>query len=166
MVWREWPVTRAVAEMLTPSTRRLATWSNSRRVQRSRAVSTDILYFRARVLAIQAAEGCEEAAPLIPDKVLPVYWCNRSARFSRRSPPDAGGPWSDGQSARGSQAAASSDGHVSQAADRLASTRDRRAAVARAVRSAGTASPVPKYISSGVWLRNAECGSTRLCSAT
>ena len=34
MVWREWPVTRAVAERLTPSTRRLATWSNARRVQR------------------------------------------------------------------------------------------------------------------------------------
>ena len=34
MVLREWPVTRAVAEMLTPSTRRLATWSNSLRVQR------------------------------------------------------------------------------------------------------------------------------------
>ena len=34
MVVREWPVTRAVAEMLTPSTRRLATWSNSRRLQR------------------------------------------------------------------------------------------------------------------------------------
>ena len=34
MVLREWPVTRAVAEMLTPSTRRLATCSNSRRVQR------------------------------------------------------------------------------------------------------------------------------------
>jgi hypothetical protein len=35
MVLREWPVTRAVAEMLTPSTRKRATWSNSRRVQRS-----------------------------------------------------------------------------------------------------------------------------------
>ena len=34
MVLRERPVTRAVAEMLTPSTRRLATWSNSRRAQR------------------------------------------------------------------------------------------------------------------------------------
>ena len=34
MVLREWPVTRAVAEMLTPSTRRLATWSNSLRAQR------------------------------------------------------------------------------------------------------------------------------------
>ena len=28
MVWRAWPVTRAVAEILTPSTRRLATWSH------------------------------------------------------------------------------------------------------------------------------------------
>ena len=34
LVVREWPVTRAVAEMLTPSTRRLATWSNSLRAQR------------------------------------------------------------------------------------------------------------------------------------
>ena len=34
MVWRAWPVTRAVADMLTPSTRRLATWSNSLRAQR------------------------------------------------------------------------------------------------------------------------------------
>ena len=34
MVWREWPVTRAVAEMLTPSTRRLAPWSHSLRAQR------------------------------------------------------------------------------------------------------------------------------------
>ena len=30
----------------------------------------------------------------------------------------------------------------------------------RAIKSAGTASPVPKYISSGVCPRNAECGST------
>ena len=41
-----------------------------------------------------------------------------------------------------------------------------RTAAARAVRSAGTASPVPKYISSGVCPRHAECGSTRLCSST
>ena len=34
MVWRAWPVTRAVADMLTPSTRRLATWSHSLRAQR------------------------------------------------------------------------------------------------------------------------------------
>jgi hypothetical protein len=57
-------------------------------------------------------------------------------------------------------------GHLPQAADRLVSTRVRRAAAARDVRSAGTASPVPKYISSGVCPRNAECGSTRLCSCT
>jgi hypothetical protein len=63
-------------------------------------------------------------------------------------------------------AAASIDGHVLQAADRLASARARRAATAPDVRSAGTASPVPKYISSGVCPRNAEWGSTRLCSST
>ena len=34
MVLREGPVTRAVAAMLTPSTRRLATWSNALRAQR------------------------------------------------------------------------------------------------------------------------------------
>ena len=33
-VWRAWPVTRAVAEMLTPSTRRLAPWSHALRAQR------------------------------------------------------------------------------------------------------------------------------------
>jgi len=47
-------------------------------------------------------------------------------------------------------AAGLTDGHVSQDADRFASTRVRRAAAARDVRSAGTVSPVPKYISSGV----------------
>ena len=66
----------------------------------------------------------------------------------------------------GDQAAASIEGHMPQAADRFASTRARRAAPARAVRSAGTASPVPKYISSRVCPRNAESGSTRLCSWT
>ena len=34
IVVRERPITRAVAEMLTPSTRKLATWSNYRRLQR------------------------------------------------------------------------------------------------------------------------------------
>ena len=34
MVLREGPVPRAVADMLTPSTRRLATWSNALRAQR------------------------------------------------------------------------------------------------------------------------------------
>ena len=40
-------------------------------------------------------------------------------------------------------AAAFIDGHVSQDADRLASTRARRATAARVARSASTASPVP-----------------------
>jgi hypothetical protein len=60
----------------------------------------------------------------------------------------------------------STDGHVSPDADRFASTRLRRAAAARDVKSAGTASPLSKYISSGVCPQNAECGSTRLCSST
>ena len=66
----------------------------------------------------------------------------------------------------GDQAAASMDGHVPQVADGLASARALRAATAGAVRSAGTASPLPKYISSGVCPRNTEWGSTRLCSWT
>jgi hypothetical protein len=69
-------------------------------------------------------------------------------------------------SAVGDHAAAWMDGHLRHAVDRLASMRARRAAAARAVRSAGTASPRPKYISSGVWPRNAEWGSTVLCSWT
>ena len=56
--------------------------------------------------------------------------------------------------------------HVAQVADWLARRRARREASARAASSAGIVSPVPKYISSGVWPRNAECGSTRLCSST
>ena len=64
------------------------------------------------------------------------------------------------------QAAASTDGHVAHDAERLASPRARRAAAARDAKSAGIASPVPKYISSGVCPRNAECGSTRFCWST
>jgi hypothetical protein len=41
---------------------------------------------------------------------------------------NARGPWSERRSAAGGHAAALSDGHVSQDADRLASTRVRRAA--------------------------------------
>ena len=106
---------------------------------------------------------------MIPDTVLPVYSGNRAIRFSRAaasrrpSPPD---PVRGRRPALRGHAAASIDGHVTQAADRLAFTRARRAAAARDVRSAGTVSPVPKYISSGVCPRNAECGSTRLCSWT
>ena len=76
------------------------------------------------------------------------------------------GPWRPHGGRNDGHAAASTDGHVAHDADRLASTRARRAAAARDVRSAGIASPVPKYISSGVCPRNAECGSTRLCSST
>jgi hypothetical protein len=61
---------------------------------------------------------------------------------SRRT--SARDPWSERRSAARGHAAAVSDGHVSQDADRLASTRAWRAAAARDVRSAGTASPVPK----------------------
>ena len=42
MVLRERPVTRAVAEMLMPSTRRLATWSNSLRLQRRPAYTVPV----------------------------------------------------------------------------------------------------------------------------
>ena len=65
-------------------------------------------------------------------------------------------PWS----VVGHHAAASTDGHVMQAAERLVSARALRAETACALRSAGTASPVPKYISSGVCPRNAEWAST------
>ena len=134
-----------------------------------RAICTDILHFRARVLVIQAARGGYGRATLIPDTVLPVSLVRPRgpvlpAVASRRTGPRV--PWSERRSALRGHAAASTDGHVSHDADRLASTRARRAAAARDVRSAGTASPVPKYISSGVCPRNAECGSTRLCSST
>jgi hypothetical protein len=108
-------------------------------------------------------------ATLIPDTVLHVYSSDRAIHFSRAVAPRCAGaqvPVVGMRSAVGDQAAASIDGHVPQAADRLASTRARRAAAARDLRSAGTAFPVPKYISSGVCPRNAECGSTRLCSST
>ena len=106
---------------------------------------------------------------LIPDTVLPVYSGDCAIRFSRAIASRltaARVPVVGRRSAVGDHAAASIEGHVPQAADRLASTRARRAAAARDVRSAGTASPVPKYISSGVCPRNAERGSTRLCSWT
>ena len=46
---------------------------------------------------------------------------------------------------------AGSIAHAASPVGGFASTRARRAAAARDIRSAGTASPVPKYISSGVW---------------
>lgn len=123
-----------------------------------RAIFTDILEFRGRVLVIQARQGeATGERRRSRTRFWPVYSCDGAAQFFRR-------PWvpvSGGRSALDGHAAASIDGQVSQAADRLASTRARRAAAARDVRSPGTPSPVPKYISSGVCPRNAECGSTR-----
>jgi hypothetical protein len=102
-----------------------------------------------------------------PDTVLPVYSSDRAIRSSEAVAPDEWARGTRGRKAvRPGHAAASTDGHVAHDADRLASPRVRRAAAARAVRSVGTASPVPKYISSGVCPRNAECGRTRLCSST
>jgi hypothetical protein len=108
-------------------------------------------------------------ATLIPDTVPPSSLVRRGPRFSRlrlQTHGPVGSSWSEGRSALVGHAAASTDGHLSHDAVRLASTCVRRAAAARDIRSAGTASPVPKYISSGVCPRNAECGSTRLCSST
>ena len=53
MVLREWPVTRAVAETLTPSTRRLATWSNSRRVQRSPLYAVPVFVLSVPLQTVQ-----------------------------------------------------------------------------------------------------------------
>ena len=132
--------------------------------------STDILHFPVRLPVTQIVSGCYRAATLIRDAVLPNYSCDDGPRSSQLRF-QTHGPvgfvcWSEQQSALHGHAAASTDGHVSHDADRLASMRVRRAAAARNVRSAGTASPVPRYISSGVCPRNAEWGSTRLCSST
>ena len=97
-------------------------------------------------------KGLLSDTTLIPDKVLSIYLCDvRPASrgiASRRM-----GLWGPRRRNRGQHsmvATASMKGHVSHDADRFASTRVWRAATARDVRSAGTASPVPKYISSGV----------------
>ena len=119
-----------------------------------RAIPTDILHFPERVLVIQAARGCSRAATLLPDTVLPIYSCDDavpgSTEFCRQTHGSLRSPSSERLEHSRGHAAALIDGHVWQAADRLASTRARRAAAARAVRSAGTSCPVPKYISSGV----------------
>ena len=92
------------------------------------------------------------SSDLIPDTVCLSTRATgrpRSPCITSRRP----GPWrpvSERRSGLHGHAAASTDGHVPQAADRLASTRARRAAAARGIMCAGTASPVPKYISSGV----------------
>jgi len=106
-----------------------------------RAVRRDIQEFRARGLVIDAQgavdeEGCRPRTRFSrvhvhsAEPISPAVTSRRPARGSQTSAP-------------GDYAAASLDGHVPHAADRFASMRTRRAAAARAVRSAGTASPVP-----------------------
>ena len=135
-----------------------------------RAIFTNILDLCARVVAIQGGKGQSmNSESGSPRRFCPLYsWTARVPVVppvaSRRT--SAPGPSSERRSAARRHAARLSDGHVSQDADRLASTRAWRAAAARDVRSVGTPSPVPKYISSGVCPRNAECGRTRLCSST
>ena len=98
----------------------------------------DILNF-AREFSSFRRQGARERASAGSARLLgrprdpPVLGSPRDARAR-------GFRWS----AVGDQAAASAAGHVPQVADRLASARARRAAAARAVRSAGTASPLPK----------------------
>ena len=53
MVLREWPVTRAVAEMLTPSTRRLTTYSNSLRAQRRLRYAVPVFVLRVPPQTVQ-----------------------------------------------------------------------------------------------------------------
>ena len=56
--------------------------------------------------------------------------------------------------------------HTRHDLSRFAARRLARASVLLASSSLGMPSPMPKYISSGVWPRNAECGSRVLCSST
>jgi len=96
--------------------------------------------------------GLERAATLIQNQVLMIHSCHLRttvlAAARRMYPPVAVGR--NGGQALHRQAAALADGHISQDADRLASRRARRALAALDLRSADTAAPVPKYISSGV----------------
>src|SRR5215510_13521358 len=134
----------------------------------SPAVFTNLLHLWARSRQLRAQGWIDKTASLIAETLLPPLERCRAARFFRspQAPLSARAARRRKVGQQIGHAAALNDGHVRQHADRLASTRARRAAAARDVRSAGTASPVPKYISSGVWPRNAECGSTQLCSRT
>jgi hypothetical protein len=120
-----------------------------------------------RVLVIQAARGRSTGGGASdPGHDSAYRLADVPSRCFRRHLDAARRPRSEQRSPHRRQAAASTDGHASHDADWFASRRVRRAAAAPVVRLAGTASPVPKYISSGVCPRNAECGSTRLCSST
>lgn len=56
--------------------------------------------------------------------------------------------------------------HAAHVASRFAFNRAARAAVRPATSFSGTPAPFPKCISSGVWPRNAACGTFELCSST
>src|SRR4030095_9626644 len=135
-----------------------------------RAIFTDILHFRARVPVIPAARAANGQRPDPSTGVPPIPLVRPtvpgSSDFTSKHSGPAASPLSERRSAFHAHAAALTEGHLPHDAVRLASTRARRATAARDNRSPGTASPVPKYISSGVCPRNAECGSTRLCSWT
>ena len=107
---------------------------------------------RASSRHLGVCHGVADGQPLIRSLVAPSNtfavrsgalraWPRRTSLWSKSS---------ERHSARDGHAATSADGHVAHDAARLASTRNQRAATARAFRSAGTASPVPKHISSGV----------------
>ncbi len=111
------------------------------------AISTDILHFPARVLVIQGGKGYSRVATLIPETVLSIASCDVRFPVRSASPLSTHGPARSPCSERRSGLhgyAAAIDAQVWHDADRLASTRVRRAAAARDVKSAGTASPVPK----------------------
>jgi hypothetical protein len=140
-----------------------------RDVGRSRAIFTNILDLFARVVAIQGGKARSMNSSLDPRDGSAPLLVNRAdfgSPAGRLEAHKCASPSSEPRSAVRRHAAALSDGHVSQDDDRLAFTRARRAAAARDVRSVGTPAPLPKYISSGVWPRNAECGRTLLCSPT
>ena len=59
-----------------------------------------------------------------------------------------------------------SQGQTAYCAARLASSLLRRAPCFAAARRSGSAAPVPKSNSSGVWLRNAERGMLASCAST
>ena len=117
-----------------------------------RTISADILHFLARVLVRQAVMSwnaqrlCSRAG-----------FC-RSTRATCDSPfsglrPGCTSPWRFGRTVGQHSMVVrprTAEGHISHDADRLASTRVRGAAAARDSKSSGTASPLPKYISSGV----------------
>ena len=105
---------------------------------------------------------------LIPNTFLPGYRATARSAFPGNlvQMREGNGPGGPEAASSGDHAAASIAGHVTQAADWLASTRARRAAVARDIKSAGIVSPGAEIHLVRRLARNAEWGSTRLCSST